>query len=340
MRFHVLKGLGHEVAGLNARPADVAQREMTFPQRVIRKLVGPLDLAKLNRRIDDEMRRSAYDILWLDRPLTISPATFRAVKRLQPNCQIVGYSLDDMNARHNQSRRFLRTLPLYDYFFTTKTYGVPELKALGCPRVEFTGNAFDPAVHRPIELTDQDRKMYGCDVGFIGTFEEDRAAQMNYLAHRGVEVQIVGDFWNRMQNPHLKINLRSNALYGDAYAKTICATTINLCFLRKLNRDLQTTRSVEIPACGGFMLAERTDEHLALFEEGVEAEFFSSKEELLSKVRYFLGHDLERKRIAAAGRQRCLRSGYSYHERLKEILILVGKSEPPQPRDICQSGCN
>jgi spore maturation protein CgeB len=68
------------------------------------------------------------------------------------------------------------------------------------------------------------------------------------------------------------------------------------------------------------MLAERTDEHRELFEEGKEAEFFGSNEEILNKVKYYLSHDDERKRIAHAGRERCLRSGYSYHDRLKEAI--------------------
>ena len=118
--------------------------------------------------------------------------------------------------------------------------------------------------------------------------------------------------------PHLRIEGR--AVYGDQYAEVLCAFDINLCFLRRLNRDRQTQRSVEIPACGAFMLAERTEEHLDLFKEGIEAEFFDSDEELLAKVRYYLANPEQRKRIAAAGLERCLRGGYSYHDRLRWML--------------------
>ena len=84
---------------------------------------------------------------------------------------------------------------------------------------------------------------------------------------------------------------------------------------------------MEIPACGAFMLAERTREHLRLFEEGKEAAYFGSNEELLEKVHYYLNHEDERSTIASAGRQRCLDGGYSHHERLKYMLsVVIGRA--------------
>ena len=71
------------------------------------------------------------------------------------------------------------------------------------------------------------------------------------------------------------------------------------------------------------MLAERTQEHLRLFREGVEAAYFDTDEELLRKVQYYMEHETERKAIAAAGRKRCETSGYSHHVRMRDVLRII-----------------
>jgi spore maturation protein CgeB len=148
---------------------------------------------------------------------------------------------------------------------------------------------------------------------------------MLYLARNGVRVRIWGTRWESWSRRHREPNLliEGCALVGEEYVKAICASKIALCFLRKMNRDQQTSRTMEIPACATLMLAERTTEHQRLFEEGCEAEFFSSPQELLQKVNYYLGHDPEREAIAVAGRRRCIQSGYSHHERLEYMFSVI-----------------
>jgi spore maturation protein CgeB len=247
----------------------------------------------------------------------------RQIRAAQPACRIIGFSLDDMMNSANQSDRFLRSLPLYDWYITNKSYNVAELKSLGCPRVIFMDNGFDPATHRPVPVTADERKWLGGPVGFVGQWEPDRAQSLRSLARAGVPVRVWGYTWDRMKAVLPGLILENQPVWGDDYAKAICAFDVNLCFLRKVNRDRQTTRSLEIPACGAFMLAERTDEHLRLFEEGKEAEFFSDDRELLAKTRYFLEHPQERLKIAQGGYERCIRSGYSYPERLRQVLATL-----------------
>lgn len=234
-----------------------------------------------------------------------------------------------MAARHNRSHDFDRHLELYDAFLTTKSYNVAELRAAGCQMVIFVPNSFDPDTHRPM-AADHRTQQFRAPVSFVGTFERARAASLRKVAEAGIPIRIWGSFWGSWGLPPAGAIVEGRDVIGKDYARVISASDINLCFLRKLNRDLQTTRSVEIPAAGGFMLAERSDEHRELFEEGVEAELFGSDEELIDKCRYYLAHPNERKRIAEAGRLRCVNSGYDYRSRLAEALGVLGVIVSPQ----------
>ena len=277
-----------------------------------------------NASIIAHIKKSPFDVLWLERPRTIRGDTLQRVRELQPSCVIAGYTNDEMILRRaNSSRQFLECLPLYDVFFTTKSHDVAPLQAAGCPRCEYIQKGFMPSMHRPVSVTATERATLGGPVGFVGTWERERAESMRKLAKVGIPVRIWGSDWQKCRRPHPQMKIEFRPVYREEYAKTLCSFDIGLCFLRKYAFDKHTARSIEIPACGAFMLAERTQEHLDLFEEGKEAEFFACDEELLDKVGYYLSHSAERKRIALAGRERCLRSGYSHQHRLKTMLNTI-----------------
>lgn len=73
------------------------------------------------------------------------------------------------------------------------------------------------------------------------------------------------------------------------------------------------------------MLAQRTDKHLALFDEGREAKFFADDVEMIAKCRRYLADEPARAGIAAAGRARCLTIGYRNDDRLSQALDTVLK---------------
>ena len=196
---------------------------------------------------------------------------------------------------------------------------------MGAKNVHYFPNGYSSHVHRPVITTEREKQFYGAEVALIGSYEKERVELIRYLAENDIRVKIWG--WGRsparsgMNHPN--ITFTGKYVYGDEYAKVVCSTDINLCFLRKENRDTETTRSVEIPACGGFMLAERTTDHLELFEEDKEAVYFSSKEELLEKIRYYLEHETARAQVAMNAMARCLKSEYSYKHQLKKVISII-----------------
>ena len=168
---------------------------------------------------------------------------------------------------------------------------------------------------------DAERVQLGEEVGGGGKFEQKRVQARMRLEKAGIRVSIRGAAWRKIQHQsHLNLDIDPKNYFGDSYAKILQATKINLGFLHKGNRDQHTARSIEIPACGGFLLAERTTEHQELFEEGKEAVFFGTDDELIEKVRYYLAHENERRKIAAAGYERCIKSQYDNYHVFKRLI--------------------
>ncbi len=275
----------------------------------------------LNHDIVKKIKKKTYNVVWIDKGIVVKSKTLKFIKSYSPNTMIIGYSPDEMTQRHNQSADFLSSLPFYDAFITTKSYAMSDLKKLGAKKVYFVNNAFEPSFHFPRNITQKDIKDLGGDIGFIGTWEQDRADVILFLAERGLNIRVWGaGKWLQYQNQFKNLIIEDKGLFSEEYSKALGTFKINLCFLRKMNFDQQTTRSIEIPACGGFMLAERTSEHLALFEEGKEAVFFSSNQELYEQCLYYLNHEEERLKITQAGYRKCLDAGYDNQQTIKRVL--------------------
>lgn len=281
---------------------------------------------KENERIIKKVSLINYDIIWIDKGVTIYPETLKYIKKKSPHTILISYSPDNMALRHNQSQQYLECIPIYDYIITNKSYILDDMRKLGAKKVYFVNNSYERSFHYPRILTENDYKQIGGDIGFVGSWEKERCESILYLAQHGLNIRVWGGGkWLKYKGVYPNLKIENGGLYSENYSKSFQAFKISLCFLRKMNHDLQTTRTVEIPACGGFMLAERTPEHQAMFEEGKEADFFSSNKELLEKCKYYLQHDSERKQIAMAGLKRCKISGYSNEDTIRNVICNILK---------------
>jgi hypothetical protein len=328
-RYRNLKELGHEVMGLShtllSSEAGSDKKEK-FIDRVFWRLRIPPDITGVNKLMKEAVIKDNFDIIWIEKGNTIRPETLKFLKNANPLSKIVSCSEDDMFAKHNRSIYYTKSLTYYDIVFTTKIYNLKELKLIGARRTELFLDSYDEKTHHPVSLAESEMKIFGSDVCFIGTFEKERAESMLFLAQNGVAVTVWGNGWGDWIGKASGLDIKNKPVYSQDYAKAICGAKINLCFLRKINRDEVTSRSVEIPACGAFMLAERTNRHLEFFEEGKEAEFFGSDGELLEKTRKYLVDEAKRKDVAAAGRLRCIKSGYSTKEQLSQMIDKIEKT--------------
>jgi spore maturation protein CgeB len=218
-------------------------------------------------------------------------------------------------------------LPLYDHIFTTKSWGVADMQQqLGAKSIGFLEHGFDPEIHRPLSLSDKDRKLYGCDVVFIGVWSPKKEKLLAHLKRALPSVRLVvwGSQWGRSRSPEIATSLTGDEILGDEYSKALQGASICLGFLSEITMgassgDLTTSRTFEIPACGAFMLHERNAESVRYFTEDKEAGFFESADELVEKVEFYLKHRDERLRVAACGRERCLQSGYSLDARMIRV---------------------
>jgi hypothetical protein len=201
---------------------------------------------------------------------------------------------------------------------------VQEAVRAGVPRVNVLMSYYLPWLDYPRNLPLIERKRWGCDVVFAGHFENDlRSECIARVVQRGVDLRLYGakNRWKRAIPKDILTKVGSVSLVlGEDYRKALCGAKIAAVFYSKWNRDEYTRRSFEIPACGVFMLSERTKTMKKLFEEGKEAEYFSCPEEFVDKVRFYLRRAEARNRIATAGYHRVVGSGHDIHSRMRQWL--------------------
>jgi spore maturation protein CgeB len=243
--------------------------------------------------------------------------------------KIINYNIDDPLGPRDGRRynAYLESLTNYDLCVVMRSENVYEAKALGAKNVMRVYMTADEESHSPRLLNKVDDAQWASDILFLGTWMPERGPFLLDLINRGIPLTIRGSNWHKAPEwSQLRKYWKGGPISGDNYAKAIQSAKVNLGLLSKGNRDLHTTRSLEIPALGGLLCAERTSEHQNMYIEGQEALFWSDAEECAAMCQFALQDEARRQVIAKAGHQRVRNNGHYNETILSKILISAGAS--------------
>jgi spore maturation protein CgeB len=342
MRMRALERLSHSVLGVHTSgPWKRASWGMRQLQRRIHR--GSI-VEEINSTIMSAARQFKPAVVWADKQEFLRAETVEELRKL--GARTVHFTPDPyFSLTWKRTRLMDEAMEAFDALVYCKSYEREQYEALGKPAV-YMPLGYCDQVHRPLPSDDA---RWGCAVGFLGGWEPRRERLLHGIAATGVDVKIWGGYWDFLREG--KWTLRQHIIlrqlagkdsfrfhsdellarahqggevYQDDYARALTGSKIGLGFLRKVCPDQHTTRSFEIPACGSLLLADRTEEHQKFFEEGKEAEFFSSGDELLDKVKFYCGNEPSRKRVADGGYKRCKEGGYAYVCRLRAAFRELG----------------
>jgi len=303
--------------------ARYRRAQRSIAGRIVRRIVGhPAGYRALNAALVAEAQRVHPDLVLIGKGAYFAPATLAAV-RAATGASMVNWATDDPFNPASSTRDLVESIARYDLYVCTKRAIMDDARRAGCANVAYVRFGYKPQVHFPeAPANDDEARRFESDVTFIGGGDVDRAPYFETLVRAipGLRLHLHGGYWNRY--PKLRPYWRGNAT-GRDFRLAVGGAKIAVNLVRRANRDDHVMRTFEIPACGGFMLTERTATHDELFSEDKEAAFFNSPDEFVAKVRSYLGRDEDRVRIAAAGHRKITQGRHTYGDRLAEIIEAV-----------------
>lgn len=248
---------------------------------------GPdVDVRKVAAALPEGWRPDLF--LWVESVNGFAP---RQIPKLE--CPTACYLIDS----HMSLSYHLEWARRFDHVFVAQREYITQFLDAGCSRVHWLPLACDPAMHGRVETP----KLH--DIGFVGSLTEHHVHRQEMLGRlaRRFDVHVERAFLGEMA----RIFSASRLVYNDA-----------------VKRDLNM-RVFEALCSGSMVLTDRaapsgldelfTDrEHLVIYDD-------DTIEDLAA---YYLAHEDERERIAAAGRAEVLRR-HTYDHRVATMLETV-----------------
>ena len=198
-----------------------------------------------------------------------------------------------------------------DIMYLTNRGELPQYQKQGVNAKFITGGC-DPDAHYKVEKPE---KFYQSEVAFIGKVNTSERTECMREVAKHFDLKLWGEEWE-------KVGMKSmmKHVYAAEYRKICAGAKIILGWNIDPTIDLYfSNRTWYTLGCGGFLLTAYSPSLEEIFDRRVELDWFESIEECCEKIRYYLQHDKERKKIAETG-YHLAHTKYSYAEMVKKII--------------------
>lgn len=280
------------------------------------------------------MTRRAQE--YLDRLISRQLIAFRPELIFNTYADLLPETVDQIKARLNAKavywftdsmKNFGREYALeasYDALFFVDPYVVDFIHTKLGREAYYLPEACNPQWHRRVSLNPQDVEKYGCDLTTAGNMYYYRAALLEPFQSYDFRI------WGNSYPKWLKSPLRR--LYRDRFvaelekAKAFGAAKIVINTIHYSSITGANCRTFETAGCGAFQIADWRPAMAELFEPDNEIVLFNTRDELKSKVDFYLAHPNQRQKIADAGYARAHRD-HTFEVRLRRIFEVIYQAD-------------
>ncbi len=219
--------------------------------------------------------------------------------------------------------------PFYDFYFTIqKEKFFNELEKIGVKNYHYLPVAAEPSIHKPLNLTEEEKKYYGSTLSFVGAGYYNRRIFFRNLID--YDFKIWGSDWEGEVILKDFIQENGRRVLPEEYVKIFNASLINInlhssTYLPGVDPegDFVNPRTFEIAATNSIQVVDRRKYLPELFKENEEILVFSDINELKDLIDNIIRNPYKYNKIAERGYRRVLNE-HTYEHRVMEIFYNIG----------------
>lgn len=248
--------------------------------------------------------------------------SFDTLDYLKSRYTTINWFCDDQWRFENFTKYYA---PHFTYSVTTNKFALSKYREIGYKNVILS----QWASFACSENIDFEAINYKYDVLFVGGISGYRKWIINRLKREGIKVECFGAGWENgrvsfeemkeiFKTSRISLNISNSASYDIRYIFSSIRSIHEFVKAKKRVEQIKA-RNFEIPAFGGFQLTNYAPSLEDYFEIGREVAVYTSIDDLVLQINYYLDNEEERREIMIEGYKRAMNEG-TYLDRLKDIF--------------------